>query len=208
MRYLSTFLTAIVVLGIFFLQGCVAGSRITEQEKDSNFSELREWIDSKQYTVVSDWANPVGGGQVNLYGNTFNLGSFVNFPGGAGRINLIGNPNEVSINKDSVRIYLPYFGEVQVLKNYGGRGGIDFEGTYSDYEVKQKDENRELEISFDIQDESENLEVIIQLFSNKQSRIILNSAYRNSITYDGKIRKLQDAVESDKDDPNDYFIHN
>lgn len=203
MKHFKRFSIILFMIGLV-LTSCGSNKNSSRSGSQEKYNSLSQWVEDKEYTIVSDWANPLGGGQVSLYGNYINLGRLVN-PSGAGRINLIGNPNELSINKDSVRMYLPYFGEVQVLKNYGGRGGFNVEGLVSDYEVKRDDEKREINIDFEINDESENLQVSIQLFGNGNSRIILNSAYRNSISYDGTVERLKEAVEADKESPNDYF---
>ena len=183
---------AIVVCFSFICINCASHKEAISPEQQAQFEKVENWVNKKQFTIVADWANPLNGNQVNFYGNRYNLSNLLPPGSGGSRVNLIGNPNALTINKDSVVAYLPYYGEVQVVKNYGGRGGITFEGVPENYTVDKTPADGQINIKFDMKDESERFQVAIKLYSNRQAHITLNSAYRHSISYDGQVMEIKD----------------
>ena len=178
---------------------CASQKESLSPEKKVQYEEIEKLVNQKQFSIVADWANPLNMSQVNFYGNRYDLSNLLPPGSGGSRINLIGNPNSLSVNKDSVTGYLPYYGEVQVVRDYGGRGGIAFKGVPENYKVEKKPAEGKIKISFDMDDESESFKVLLTLFGDNQAQINLNSAYRHSISYDGKVMALKNA-ESNKTD--------
>ncbi len=181
---------------IALIVGCASaktenGKKLDVAEKDQ-FKQLEQLVDSRSFTIVSDWANPLNGNQINFYGNRFDLSNLLPPGSGGSRVSLIGNGNSLTISKDSVKGFLPYYGEVQVVKNYGGGGGITFDGLLENYKVKKDIDNGLININFEADDESEHFQVAIKLYSNFNAHIALSSAYRNSISYDGEIKVIEE----------------
>ena len=108
---------------VFFSHNLLAQSKKEEKAEiaENEFVKTKKLIDSEQYTFNADWAITSGGR----------------------RINLIGNPNYVKINKDSVDVVLPYFGVAHSANpTLGGDGGIKYNGTASNYKVKVNDKKK------------------------------------------------------------------
>lgn len=142
---------------------------------------LDNLVDSQSFVIESYWALPQFTNSLMAIQNTGLLG-----PGNsAGRISLIGNSNELRIHNDMISSKLPYFGEMQSVSGYNSAGGsIAFEGKPKDYKVTKND-NSSYTITFDAKSYSENFNVMIHLYPNLKSKIILNGAKRFPIRYTG-----------------------
>lgn len=167
-KFLLKSVVPVLLVVTVVLSSCSGTKTIDADSKHVNdvedFRNLQKIVKDKNFTVTSDWAYPLGGS----------------------RVNLIGNPNFVTFEKDSVKTFLPYFGVVQVVANYGGGGGISFEGVPKSYKVIPLKNKNNVLIKFDISNKTENFEVLVTLFPNKSARISVNSGYRNSISYSGR----------------------
>jgi hypothetical protein len=193
--------TILVLSATFFMLSCASSkttgnsAAIDNGEKGADFDKIAQWADNKSFTIISDWANPLTGSQVNFYGSRYDLSGLYPAGSGGSRVSLIGNSNSLTVSKDSINGFLPYYGEVQVVRNYGGRGGITFDAVHQNYKVEKDLNGGIINISFDVEDESERFQVAIKLYSNYNAHITLNSAYRNTISYDGEVM----AVKKDDD---------
>ena len=88
---------------------------------------MKSLVSGGEFEVDNQWLYPLRGNQINL----------------------IGNPNYIRFYKDSVDVYLPYFG----VRQFGGgynESGINYSGKPKDFSMVIHDDIREIEISFDI----------------------------------------------------------
>lgn len=145
-----------------------------------------ELIQKQQFRVVNDWANPLVSNAV------VSVNALLGPQSNAQRINLIGNPNYLEIKGDSVKAYLPYFGERHMGGGYNRVSqAIQFEQATNlqiDY-IESKNLSR---IRFDARDGSEAYNVILEVFDNGKTNLIVNSSQRNTIRYDGAIAALEE----------------
>jgi hypothetical protein len=112
------------------------------------------------------------------------------FGSSSGSINLIGNQNFLTVSKDSISSYLPYYGERQMQVTYGGSdSAIQFDGVMNNYKV-EKDKNNGYTISFEAKSKSENFKVYIKLSPNLMSNITLIGSSRFSISYSGTVTPI------------------
>jgi hypothetical protein len=149
---------------------------------DAQIHAVESLIESKNYTIKSDWAYP----QV-----TYAMQQVLNsglMPRGssANAISLIGNPNYLTVKKDSVKSYLPYFGERQMGAAYGDAGAIELEGAIENYEVLKGKKNSYL-VKFNANSKTERFDIIIQFFPNYKSDIRIQSSSRFPISYSGQV---------------------
>lgn len=154
---------------------------------EAQINALENLVESKSYTIESNLANP----QItNAMQQVLNSGILQ--PGSsANAINLIGNPNFLTISNDSVSAHLPYFGERQMHFDYGGRdGGIKLNGLIEDYTLKKGKNNRFI-IEFNARNKMETFNINILLFPNLNSEIIVNSSSRFPISYIGKVERVE-----------------
>ncbi|GAL72114.1 hypothetical protein JCM19302_72 [Jejuia pallidilutea] len=167
-----------------FFVACKSSKDTITPEQLATFNKL---VASREFTIDSDWAYPQVTNAMSQVLNSQLLGPGNN----VNAINLIGNANFLTIKGDSVMSYLPYFGERQMQVAYGGTdGAIQFNGIMKDYSVKDnKDKSKTLTFSAD--SNGENFNVIIKLFQNLKSEIILNGTSRFSIRYSGDVQPIE-----------------
>ncbi|MBD0822704.1 DUF4251 domain-containing protein [Aestuariibaculum marinum] len=173
-----TFLLSLFILTIF---SCGSTQYAATPEE---IQALKKLVDSKSFYIESEWAYP----QV-----TAAMSQVLNSPlmrggaSGGGNINLIGNPNFLKLEGDSITSYLPYFGERRMGGAYGGTdSGIEFKGLVKDYEVKPN-KHSGYTIKFDATSNNENFDVSIDLYPNMKSSMTLTGNTRTTIQYTGEV---------------------
>ena len=181
MKYLGSYLF-ILLLFVFSCQS----TKITATPQQ--ILMLDNLVSSQAFVIESDWALPQTTNSLMAIQNSGLLG-----PGNsASRISLVGNANELRVDKDIITSKLPYFGEIQSTAGYNGSSNsINFEGKTKDYKVIKND-NSSYTITFEAKSNSENFNVIIHLYPNLKSEIILNGTKRFSIRYTGVVRAMSE----------------
>lgn len=167
----KTLRRSFIFLSLGFLLAC-GGTREQREQKDlQDLEELMELVESREFEIENDWAIPLGGG----------------------RVNLIGNPNSITFKGDSVEVYLPYFGVRHSGGDYGGRnGGIKFEGPLEELVVREDKVKKNIFLTFERRRGTEDYDFLIRLYPNRTAYISVNSSQRNSISYQGEIKKLKE----------------
>ena len=148
---------------------------------------LGQLVSNKSFEIESNWAYPQ---LTNAMQQILNSGLMM--PGNsASGINLIGNPNFLKIEGDSIKSYLPYYGERQMQVSLSGNdSAIQFDGLMKDLEViKNKDESYTLK--FDANSKRENFQVFVRVFPTMKSSMVLNGDSRFTIRYDGDINPIE-----------------
>ena len=181
MKTLKLYISIIISAGLL---SCGSSKTVTQAQIDA----LDQLVQSKHFKIESDWAYPMTTNAMQQVLNSGLLG-----PGSsAGGINLIGNPNELTITGDSISSYLPYFGERQMQVDYGGDDtSIKFNGLMESYKVEPI-KNHSYEISFKAKSKSETFDVYITVSPSLRSTIVLNSATRHPIRYSGTVGALKE----------------
>ncbi|MDO5980607.1 DUF4251 domain-containing protein [Flavivirga spongiicola] len=170
-------------IGIMVIFSCKSKSAATQVEIDA----LNTIVKKQMFRIDSDWAYP----QVtNAMQQVLNSGLMQ--PGSsANAISLIGNDNFLTISKDSISSFLPYFGERQMQVAYnGGDSAIQFNGVFEDYEVVHNKDNS-YNISFQAKSNSENFQVFIKLYPNLKAHMTLNGNSRLTIRYSGSLELIE-----------------
>lgn len=169
---------------VFFI--VMFSCKSANQYSDAQIKNLETLIESKSYTIESDWARP----QVTYVMQQV-LNSGILQPGSApNAINLIGNANFLTISGDSIKAYLPYYGERQMNVGYAGRDStIELDGLLEDYAFESKKRNSYL-ITFNAKSKTETYNISIAVFPNMKSEIRVNSSYRFPISYTGEVERI------------------
>nr|WP_321222836.1 DUF4251 domain-containing protein [uncultured Psychroserpens sp.] len=177
------------VIVILFLFGlCFNCSSSKTAATPSQIAALDQLVKNQSFVIESNWALPQSTRSLMALQNAVFFAPGDN----ASSISLIGNPNELKIDKDKVSSKLPFFGEVQSTTGYNGSdSSISFDGEIKDYQVI-KNENSSYTIKFDARSNSENFDVIIHLYPNLRSEIILKGAKRFPISYTGFVRAISE----------------
>lgn len=135
-------------------------------ENDPRYRQIVEEVSDLEFEIENEWANPT---QYQ-------------------RVNLIGNPNRIKFENDTVEVYLPFFGERYVGGAYDRDGGaIQFEGKPENLDIREDRQKGAVIVSFEGNRKSENLDFIITIFKNGVARTIVRSSQRETISYDGKL---------------------
>ena len=135
---------------------------------EADYNDLKQLVNSRNFKIENEWANPQGGSQINL----------------------IGNPNYIRFKQDSVEIFLPYFGVRHSGGGYGGEGGIKYEGPIENLQITENSDKGNIQLEFEGHQENELLEFFIQLYSNGNALTSVNSSQRSTISYQGNVEKL------------------
>lgn len=181
--------------GLFvMLMGCGSNRSFTEQENQA-YRNLQDLVASKSLEIVSTSAMPMASVAFSKVANTNILGPGNN----ASNIDITSNSNKLTIKGDSIRGYLPYFGEQNFGGSYGGnRSGIEFNNIPKDYQVIHNDKKHAVDINFKIDDKYRNNEhynIMITLYPNNRSTIRVQSTNRTSIEFTGRVSKLEEAKD-------------
>ncbi|WP_242087037.1 DUF4251 domain-containing protein [Aestuariivivens sediminis] len=171
-------------LSILLLVACASTKPTASAEE---LEALETIVSSGTFEVESNFAYPQVSNAVQQV-----LNSGLLQPGSnAGGISLIGNPNYLRIRNDSVFSYLPYFGERRMRAGYGsGDGAIQLKSILSDYTIN-KNKNGSYRINFSADGQSENYRVVLDVFPNLKTSMLLNGVYRLPIQYSGTIKQLK-----------------
>ncbi len=152
----------ILFIASIFLISCGTTQTITEE---SQMSEVKQWAMDKNFTIESEWAFPLRGNQINL----------------------IGNPNYLTVKQDTVSAFLPFFGQRQSGNIMNNEGGIKFEGAPEAYQMIYNQKKQSSVITFKISEKGEHYQVTLTLYDNKNSTININSSQRDLMRYEGTV---------------------
>ncbi|PKD16052.1 hypothetical protein APR41_09650 [Salegentibacter salinarum] len=152
-----------IIFALILLQACGSSADTTK------IAETKALIESREFEIEHDWLSPMAGG----------------------RVNLIGNPNFIRFKKDSVNLFLPFFGERFSGGGYNSEGGIIYNGPLQDFEISSGRNNSQI-IKFTTDQNSENLDFSINIFPEGDVNTRVNSSQRSFISYQGKIGELEE----------------
>jgi len=158
----------LLIFGLFISLSISAQSKkeLKEAEAEKQYQKTKTLVESGEFTFIADWA-------------TTNRGR---------RNNLTTNANFIKFSKDSIDTYLPYFGS----SSSGGAtmtsdGGIVCSGPKTKYKVSYNDKKKKIQLAFITTDNNDTFDFSMTIFKGGNSNINVNSNYRTSIKYDGKI---------------------
>lgn len=152
----------------------------------AQLNQLKNIVNTKNFEVNFDWANPLGinSGVVGLQ-NLMPPGSNIN------NISLIGNPNYFKVQKDSISMELPYYGQQRMSRGYNTDSGVKFEGKPTNYSAIFNENKNTYTLKYALKGEEESYDIILTLFPNKSSNLSLISSHRTSINYTGSWKELE-----------------
>ncbi len=159
----------ILILGLLINSSMFAQSKKEEKESKAlkEFEEIKALIESKEFAFEADWATTAQGRRISLTSNT----------------------NFLKFNKDSVDIYLPYFGSsTSGGATMTGDGGIVYSGPANKFKMSVNDKKKKLIIDFEASDKNDTFVFTMDIFKGGNTLINMNSNYRSGIKYDGKTR--------------------
>ena len=136
--------------------------------------------------------------KVNLIDSLMNSKEFVYeatqvMPLGGAPIHLTGNSNFVKFHPDSIESYMPFFGRAYSI-DYGGDGGIKFEGKPVKYTITKLKEGRGYEIDATVPVPRDIYQLRLIVSPDGSATLSINSNSRSAISYYGDIVKFEETI--------------
>jgi hypothetical protein len=161
----------VLMLLAFLISFTISGQSQKEQKKEKalqEYQEMKALIESGEFDFQADWATTTQGR----------------------RISLTSNANFLKFSKDSLNIYLPYFGS----SSSGGAamttdGGIVYSGPKSKFKTSFNDKKQKIIIDFSASDKNDTYEFNMSIFRGGNTLITVNSNFRTTIKYDGLTKR-------------------
>ncbi len=177
---------AIIGLTIGVLSGCGGTKSAAEIALNTEKLEaIKNDVASKSYSIEVHTAYPTQTYAVTQITNAL----MRNTGNSASRIDVTGN--SIKVKGDTIQGILPYIGEVRAGSPMSSRDvGIEFKGQPISYKVIDNNKRQTLDIEFQIKDKIERYDIIIQIYPDKSTTILVNCRYRTSIRYDGTFKVL------------------
>jgi hypothetical protein len=154
-----------------------------KERKAMKEADVKKLLDSRRFTFVAQYANPLGGGTTTLNGRTFNI-----TPDGSGHVYLNYN-YDLKVRPDSVIAYLPYYGRTTFAAGYNNNSndsGVMFTSTKFNYTYKTGKKGNTV-ISITPQDAKYNRNLYLDVSASGRAQLQVIITNRNTISYDGYI---------------------
>ena len=139
-----------------------------ERERIEKQQQIQAMIEAKEFVFVAARALPSGGGSIDLTTNT----------------------NYVKFRPDTIESYMPFFGRAYSIE-YGGDGGIKFEGKPEEFKVVTRKEGRGYDIHVTVSVTRDSYKLSLSVGADGNATMTVTSNQRSSITYNGHIEKVE-----------------
>ena len=165
-------LSAAIILSAWIMAGC-SNSRHIKVAPPLDSAAVKNMISSQDFIFIPRYVNPMGGRRRDLT------------PG-----------YELSVSKDTIVSYLPYFGRGYVAPV--SPSDVDFDFTSKKFTYTVIPARRGWNISIKIQDQSYSRELYFRIFDNASASLTITAFDRSSISYDGYLSRRRPKEETDK----------
>ena len=173
---MKTKITFITLMMIFILGPCFAqqNSRKAHREnaKMERVRQTKILINSREFVFTATRALPLGGGSIDL----------------------TTNPNYLKFHSDKIESYMPFFGRAYNV-DYGGDGGIKFEGKPEEFKITTRGKGYELTAIVSAKLDSYQLNLFVT--PEGSATLMITSNNRNPISYYGEINKYTEAKKDE-----------
>ena len=106
-------------------------------------------------------------------------------------IDLLNNTGLLTISGTNSDANLPYFGVVQTPSRIGNEGVV-FDNENTNYKIEKIDKKRKIILSFSAKNKSEIFNLRLTVSGDNNADLYVTSSKRNSISYYGKVSKLEE----------------
>lgn len=163
-NYQIILLFLIVAITSFDIACAQAKSKTDQVSKEALIKNL---VDSQNFVFVPQTISP-------MRGSTRQLTSYY----------------DLTISKDSLVSYLPYFGRAYVAPVDPTRSSLDFTSTNFDY-IKTANKKKGWDVLIKPKDQTDIRQLSFHIFDNGSASLIIASLNREPITFQGYIREKQ-----------------
>jgi hypothetical protein len=128
-------------------------------------ADIKNMVASAQYIFVAEYAIPMTGRTVALT-----------------------SEYDLTVSKDSIIAYLPYYGRAYQAPLDPSQGGIKFTSSKFEYQTVKAKKNG-WDISIVIKDQSDNGRLALHVASNGRATLQVSTTFRQPITFTGYIKE-------------------
>lgn len=172
----------LILFVLVIISSCSSAKKIVSSEQ---LESLKNAVENNLFEMNANSANPVAFANVRGIENLLPLGS------NAANISLVNIPNYFRVQKDSIQLDLPYYGELQMPRAYGADNGLSFEGAPKKVVKEFNAKKNSYSIIYTLKAENESLKATLTLFANNSATLHLNSSIRTTIVYYGSWKALR-----------------
>ena len=147
----------------FFLIQCSASKKFEKLTSD----DIKNIIDSSRFVFEADRVNPL-----------------------RGRTRYLTSSYDVTVKKDSLESFLPYFGRAYQAPMDPSKGGIQFISADFSYNVEAKGDNG-WDVVIKPEDYNEVQEMRFSIFGNGSASLNVTSTHKDPITFTGHIERIK-----------------
>lgn len=156
-------LPAVILLAVVLIWGC-SNTRKIKSDPPLDSTAVRNLLDSQSFVFIAVYVNPMGGRRRDL-----------------------NSGYELSISKDSLISYLPFFGRGYSSPISPSDVDFDYKSTNFTYTVMAA--RRGWNITIKPKDQNYLQELYFRVFDNGSTSLNVTSINRSSISYDGYITR-------------------
>lgn len=162
---------------IFFLALLFSASQLQAQTDKATTIKI---LEAQHYVFVATSASPLNASDINKV-----MSRMPGFTGGAGNINLSGSNYDLTVTKDSVVAYLPYYGRSYTPKIGGfDEGGIKFKSKDFSYKAAMRKKGGWL-ISLAPKDVKDNYSLTLFVTTAGYATLTVTNNTQQPITFNG-----------------------
>ncbi len=169
-KLIAAFVVMFVVAAGFSQETSKKAQR--EQNRIEKEKQIEALINSKEFVFEATQALPQSGKMIILTGSSYT----------------------VTFHPDSIESYLPFYGRAYSI-DYGGDGGIKFEGKPDDYKTVAQKSGKGYDINATIKTPKDLYKLYLSVSPDGSATLMVESNQRSGISYHGDIKKFEVAKE-------------
>lgn len=168
---------------IFFLAFLFAATQLHAQTDKATTARI---VAAQNYVFVASTAFPLNSSDINRV-----MSRMPGYTGG-GNINLSGSNYDLTVTKDSLTAYLPYYGRSYTPKiGNPDDSGIKFKSKDFNYKITQK--KKGWYVSMNPKDVKDNYNLSLTITESGYGTLVINSTNQQSITFEGYLSESKPA---------------
>ena len=158
-------LTLLVLVGLSIIQSCSSSKNATSNLTNLSTAEVQNMVDAHQFKFVAETVSPL-----------------------RGRFRTLTTRYDVSVSKDSVTSYLPYYGRAYTAPLDPSQGGIKFTSTDFSYDASH-DKSDKWNVLIKPGTGQDVQQLNFTIFSTGSATLSVTSNSKEPISFNGHIEK-------------------
>jgi hypothetical protein len=160
------FLAVFIFLSLLLFQ-CSSSKKTVNESAPLHAADIKSMVDNQQFIFVAERVNPL-----------------------RGRSRILTSEYDVSVKKDSLVSYLPYFGRAYQAPINPAEGGIQFTSTRYSYDVSPNRKNG-WDVNIKPGDYQDVQQLSFSIFDNGSATLNVTSTYKDPISFGGYVKKIK-----------------